>query len=119
MTTKKNVEKSLVAYGFEETEEGFVLNKAGRPKTKWVPVDDGFHRFEREDGAWAQYPFSVNEKFARVSGLAYDTHPECFDEVYPFEHVGNIYAVAVAQRREAEEKASARKRQASAPGEAP
>lgn len=108
--SKRTVESDLVAYGFEKTDEGFVLTKAGRPKTKWVPTEGGFHRFEREDGEWVQYPHSVNAKFARVSGLTYAEHPECFDTVYSVEEVGVIYAAALEERRAREEEASARRR---------
>ena len=84
-------------YGFVPDSEGLVrVNPlTGAPRTRYVAVvGGGFHRYEREDGAWRQYPYSIHADWEGVGGLAFDAKqgasdanakvkPECFEWVYP------------------------------------
>ncbi len=104
MGRKNNADKELEAFGFVKTEdEGFVYSKlVGKdrsvPRERLEPVEGGYLRYIREDGAWRQLPYKVSEKWEKVSGLDFDTQPECFDTVYPEDYIENLYAVANQQR---------------------
>lgn len=90
---------ALVEFGYTPEEDGALVKyKAGRPRERYEPVEGGFLRFTRDDGKWAPVPYTIAEKFAGVSGLLAETHPECFEFVYPAEYLGNIYAEAVQAR---------------------
>lgn len=112
MTTKKSATESLEAYGFVRTDEGWTKNKelTGKPRTRYVSVEGGFHRFEMEAGEWRQYPLSIHAEWEGVGGLAFDdkaqdqnakVKPDCFEWVYPPEWVVNEYSTAL-EAREAE-----------------
>ena len=94
--------KAIIEFGYspEYPDGSLVKYKAGHPREKWEPLEDrtGFLRFTREDGKWVPVPFTIAEKFEGVSGLTSETHPECFEYVYPADYVLNIYATAVAER---------------------
>jgi len=90
---------AIIEFGYtHEPDDSLVKYKAGRPREKYQPVDGGFLRFTRDDGKWAPVPFKIAEKYEGISGLLPETHPECFDFVYPADYLLNIYATAVAER---------------------
>lgn len=103
----KQAQEHLKDYGFVEGPDGLVKAsiRGNRPKTRFVPVDGGFLRYEREDGVWRQYPFSIHSDW-QLGGLAFDVKqaaedpnakvkPECFDWVYPESEITKIYSHAV------------------------
>ena len=99
MARKSEADKQLEAYGYELTaDEGYVRSKAGTPRERLVPVEGGYERYIRSDGKWLQMPYQVNEKWAGISGMTFESHPECFDTVYPTEHIEHIYSVANQER---------------------
>ena len=87
---------ALVEFGYtQEEDNSLVKYKGNRPREKWEPTETGFLRFSRDDGKWAPVPYTINEKWAKVSGLTPDEHPGCYDYVYPADYVLNVYATAV------------------------
>ncbi len=94
----------LEAYGATKTAEGWVLQRGGKDRTLFKEVPGGFHRFQKEDGVWRQYPYAMHAASSvegdsgcekSHQGLAFDAkqqaemggaiRPSCFDWVYPAE----------------------------------
>lgn len=101
--------EELLSYGYEETEPGaYTRSKAGKPRDKWVAVEGGFTRFMRDDGQWVGVPYKIAEKFEGVSGLLFETQPECFDTVYPEAEIENIYRVGNEERAKYDAERAAR-----------
>lgn len=99
---------ALTEYGYTLVTEGEDIGGLVRfkgtpvaglmPRDMWLPVDDGFLRFTRSDGSWQSVPYTINERFAKASGLNHLTTPECYDYVYPAEEVWHIYSVGVEEQ---------------------
>jgi len=101
----------LESYGFVKGDDkGWVIHRASKPKTKYEVVSGGFHRFEREDGVWRQYPYIVHVQPDDGSprhdhnGLAFDVkqqtlmggrlQPVCFEWVWPDAEIAKVYGGA-------------------------
>lgn len=98
---------ALLAYGFVPDGKGLVKTNpaTGQQRTRYETVEGGFHRFEREDGGWRQYPYTIHPDWEGVGGLAFDekqargqlsakVKPECFEWVYPAAFVEGTYGAA-------------------------
>lgn len=78
------------------TGTSYERSKGGTPRDRWVPVEAGFERYTRADGAWRAVPYTIHEEFEGVSGLDPDKHPGCFEWVYPAGYVEGVYTTALA-----------------------
>ena len=94
----------LETYGFVQTKDGWIKSGPdGRERTKYEATEGGFLRFEREDGVWRQYPYTIHPDWEGVGGLAFDVKqaamsgiggkvkPECFEWVYPPSEIERTY----------------------------
>ena len=106
----KAVTAHLESYGFVKGDQGWVKDRAGKPRTKFESVPGGFHRFEREDGVWRQFPYIIHvltdDGGPRHdhNGLAFDVkqqtlmggrlQPECFEWVWPESEIAKVYGAS-------------------------
>lgn len=98
-----NANDALTGYGFQSTEEGLVFRgPLGQKRTRYVAVDGGFNRYEWEDGAWRQYPYTIHPDWEGIAGLAFDAKqaamfegarlkPDCFEWVWPEDEIVTVY----------------------------
>lgn len=98
-----NAKEALEKYGFEENEEGVYVrvlgDKIDLSTERWVEVQGGW-RCYKVGSDWGKLdpktglhsvPFGQNEAFADVGGLHPETHPQCFEFVWPDERIVEIY----------------------------
>ncbi len=90
---------AITEFGYTPSGDGeYVKIKAGILREKWALADGGFLRFTREDGQWAAVPFSIAPEWEGIGGLDHKSKPQCYEWLYPFAYVANIYEVANAER---------------------
>ena len=74
----------------------------------WQEVDEGFLRFDPENGSWYPVPYMVHPDFAKSGGLDFRKaeHAQCFTWVHPPGYVERMYREAwEAKKARAEERA--------------
>ena len=102
----------LEAYGFLHIGKVWVKSGPdGRERTKYMETTGGFLRWEREDGEWRAYPYTIHADWAGISGLAFDekqarlggggsVKPDCFNWVYPQSEIERTYGAVREPARE-------------------
>ena len=95
--------KALIGYGYTQMPDGTL--ERGRKDERYVPVEGGFLRWYRGKPMC----FKIADAWRKVSGLTMETHPECFDMVYPAEWVIAEYEAGTANNAKRAAEAAARK----------
>jgi hypothetical protein len=108
-------EKALIAYDYQER-NGLFVRKSGHPSDAWKKLPDGgwacfsvatpvyavagvadpsggkaWGKATPEIPGWVQTPYRLADRWASVGGLHPETHPECFEWVWPDERVEEIH----------------------------
>lgn len=67
----------------------------------WKEAASGFLRYDPVSGAWEPVPYKVKPEFEGTGGLDFrnPAHTECFEWVWPYEHIEHIYREAWESKR--------------------